>query len=647
VVATAAGRLDVEVNAVHTQDGDGRPVVLFLAFDVTARRDAERSRDRLAAQVQVLGRISESLMLSLDPSEALSRLAAALVPALADWVSVQVREIDERVYDVVVRHRDPALRGVARQIEHLKTHRGLLTEPSRRAAGGESVLVRHVTVDDMPAQVPDRELRALMERLGMGSAMAVPIPGKVGLHGSMLLVNMPGSPRFTETDLALAVEIGRRTGIALDNARLYASQRHVATELQQSLLTDPPAVESADIAARYVAAARRAEVGGDWYDAFRRRTGELMVVIGDVAGHDTRAAAVMGQLRGLLRGIGFTTADEPSRVLSAVDEAIEGLELNTLATAVLAELCPLPDGAGARLRWSNAGHLLPVVLDPAGRAQLLTPSGGKADLLLGVDPATPRVTETTTLPIGSTLLLFTDGLVERHGESLDDGIARLLRIVEEQASDELDRLCDAILESLVPQAAADDVAIVAVRPRPVAAEGDARPAPASSDNGWADHPEQDLWSRRPPPARPAESAPLGRWAPRTAADLTAARLELSELASAVARPAAEAAERLELVFEELVSNALRHGGGRVDVTVHGTRTGWLLQVVDAAGDSAPTPAIDRDAALGGLGLYLVARLSSAHGWAPTDAGGKVVWAHVDGSRPASDVENTAPARRTH
>jgi Stage II sporulation protein E (SpoIIE) len=163
------------------------------------------------------------------------------------------------------------------------------------------VLLPDVTANQMPTLVPDAELRALVQQLGMGSVLAVPIPGKVGLHGSMLLANTPGGANFTETDLALAVEIGRRTGIALDNARLYASQRHLANELQQSLLTDPPAVPFADIAVRYVAAARRAEVGGDRYDAFRRRTGELMLVLGDVAGHDTRAAAAMGQLRGIGR----------------------------------------------------------------------------------------------------------------------------------------------------------------------------------------------------------------------------------------------------------------------------------------------------------------------------------------------------------
>jgi signal transduction histidine kinase len=121
--------------------------------------------------------------------------------------------------------------------------------------------------------------------------------------------------------------------------------------------------------------------------------------------------------------------------------------------------------------------------------------------------------------------------------------------------------------------------------------------------------------------------------------VTASRLQLAEAATAVARPSAEAAERLELVFEELVSNGLRHGGGRVEVTVSATGTGWLLEVLDTAGTTPPTPAIGRDAAHGGLGLYLVARLSSDHGWTPNGTDRKLVWAHVDGSPPADDNEN--------
>ena len=464
-----ADRVDVELSAVRTRTDQGRSVVLFLAVDVTARRVAEQERDRLAGQVRLLARVSEALMQSLDLKVSLERLAEALVPELADWVSIAARGENNLVYDNVVHHRDPERIGVAREVELFKARSNSFSEPSRLAADGTTVLLPDVTDEDMPAQVPDPELRELIAELGMGSALAVPIPGRVGLHGSLLLTRVPGGGRYTETDLPLAIEIGRRAGLALDNARLYAGQRHVATELQRSLLTDPPLLPYAEIEVRYVAAAEEAHVGGDWYDAFRGADGRLMVVIGDVVGHDTRAAASMGQVRGLLRGISYTTAADPACVLSAVDRAIEGLELPTMATVVAAQLTP--GAAGIGVSWSNAGHPPPILLDADGRARYLTPSSGKADLLLGIDPGARRATETATLPPGSTLLLYTDGLVERRGATIDDGMDALLAAVEAHAAEDLGRFCDAIVSSMIASAGEDDVALVAVRPRPTAVIG--------------------------------------------------------------------------------------------------------------------------------------------------------------------------------
>ncbi|CCG03271.1 GAF domain-containing SpoIIE family protein phosphatase [Blastococcus saxobsidens] len=463
-----AGRVDVELTAVRSQTDDGRPVVLLLATDVTAHRQAERERDRLASQVQLLARVSETLVGSLDVAESLSRLADVLVPALADWTSIQFRPERDQLAALAVRHRDASLAAVARRVEALIARSGVGSEASRRAAAGEAVLFPAVAPATLDDQVPDADLRSLVTQLGTGSVLAVPVPGRGGVLGSLLLARAPGSPGFVRDDMSLATEIGRRAGIALDNARLYAAQRHVATGLQQSLLTEPPELPFADIAVRYVAAAREAQVGGDWYDAFRQRRGDLTVVIGDVVGHDTRAAAAMGQLRSLVRGIGFTTAGTPAQVLTAVDEAVDGLELSTIATAVLAELSPREDG-GAVLRWSNAGHPPPALLGPDGRARLLDYGTGRADLLLGVDATSARHTEETTVPAGATLLLYTDGLIEARDHTIDDGLALLLEILERHARDGLDDLCDAVLGRMVPQGGQDDVAVVAVRPRPAEA----------------------------------------------------------------------------------------------------------------------------------------------------------------------------------
>jgi anti-sigma regulatory factor (Ser/Thr protein kinase) len=145
-------------------------------------------------------------------------------------------------------------------------------------------------------------------------------------------------------------------------------------------------------------------------------------------------------------------------------------------------------------------------------------------------------------------------------------------------------------------------------------------------------PDLGTWARTPRPAPPTDTAVLGRWSPTRAADVTAGRRQLGAALHDGARPAGAAegrVERLLLAFEELVSNAVRHGRPPIEVVVIAIGYCWLLEVTDAAEGSPPTPDLERDAALGGLGLALVAQLSGDHGWEPLGDGRKVVWARVD------------------
>lgn len=145
----------------------------------------------------------------------------------------------------------------------------------------------------------------------------------------------------------------------------------------------------------------------------------------------------------------------------------------------------------------------------------------------------------------------------------------------------------------------------------------------------------DLWARRPLPRPGTRVTVVGRWQPTTLAELTAHRRRLAETLHGDARPAdvdEGAVERLLLVYEELGSNALRHGRRPVHIVLSAFDGSWLIEVSDAAGDRAPTPAIDRDAAEGGLGLYLVARVCGAHGWTEGPDGRKHVWAQIDHTR---------------
>ncbi|MGY1855588.1 SpoIIE family protein phosphatase [Modestobacter sp. SYSU DS0290] len=248
---------------------------------------------------------------------------------------------------------------------------------------------------------------------------------------------------------------------------LYARSRRVARTaltLQRSLLSEPPSLDHLDLAVRYEPAAREAQVGGDWYDVFQQPDGSTMLVIGDVVGHDTEAAACMGQLRGLLRGIAFDSAETPAEVLSRLDRAIEGLQLRTMASVLVARLEQTPqerDAGLTRLRWSNAGHLPPVVQDPDGVVQVL--DGPHPELLLGVSPGAPRREHVTTVARGSTVVLYTDGLVERRDQVFDEGVERLRAELATLGGRPVADISDALITRLLPHGAEDDVALITVR----------------------------------------------------------------------------------------------------------------------------------------------------------------------------------------
>jgi phosphoserine phosphatase RsbU/P len=279
---------------------------------------------------------------------------------------------------------------------------------------------------------------------------------------------------------ALAAQVVRLSGLAagtvlavvactlrLRREALYARARaetaaarssvQLAEKLQRSLLTDPPDVPRLRLAVRYLPAVEHAQVGGDWYDAFPLACGSTMLVIGDVAGHDMAAAATMAQARGVLRGIAHSVAESPSGVLAALEGALTQLGVDTLITLVVASVAERPDGS-VGVRWSNAGHPPPALLRADGSVVLLehTP-----DRLLGAGPVW-REDHEIALTTGDTLLLYTDGLVERRGVPLDDGLTWLTDRLGALAGRPLEPLCDELISGMSGRLA-DDVAVLAVR----------------------------------------------------------------------------------------------------------------------------------------------------------------------------------------
>ena len=417
---------------------------------------------RYARRMRLLGDVSDLLSSTLDQRLAVTQLASLVVPELADWCIVTVNAGSGRARDLGWAHRDPACDdalGVYARKQFDAMNPAAAVAVCLRT--GEPVIVPEMPPALLDTWISEAGARADLGRLAPGSVAVFPLKAGDLVMGAIALVTLASRGPLNSQELDTAAEVARRAGLALDNARLYGQQRQLAETLQRSLLTEPPTPERFQIAVRYMPAAAEAQVGGDWYDAFEQPDGALVCAIGDVIGHDSRAAAAMGQLRGLLRGIGYTTGARPASLLRRLDEAMEGLQVDTSATAVVAQLESRPDTGATLLRWSNAGHPPPMLIDVAGEVRAL--EAESVDLLLGFDCATHRSESSCELLPGSTLLLYTDGLVERRGVSLDDGLAGLLATLTRLGGEPLESLCDELLKELLPGVAEDDIAIVAVR----------------------------------------------------------------------------------------------------------------------------------------------------------------------------------------
>ncbi|GAA2027689.1 hypothetical protein GCM10009756_18970 [Pseudokineococcus marinus] len=248
---------------------------------------------------------------------------------------------------------------------------------------------------------------------------------------------------------------------------LLDQRRTVAHVLQEAMLTRLPQPDHVHLLARYLPAAAGEQVGGDWYDAVVTGDGATTLVIGDVTGHDIHAAATMGQLRSALRTLIWAEPHHtPAQVLARLDTAIPALALDASATCLLARLEQSPAHADAglrRLRWSSAGHLPPLLIGPDGHARLLST---EPELLLGFKPATTRQDHTVDLPPGSTLVLYTDGLVERRRSHLSDDLDRLAQVATTHADLDLPDLADALVHDLVGDHPSDDTALLLARLHP-------------------------------------------------------------------------------------------------------------------------------------------------------------------------------------
>lgn len=426
-------------------------------------REAERELDKSTAdRLELLAQVSDAVAEHLDYYQAADALADLAVPSLADWGFVGL--LDERgALEHLRIATDPTKTAMARALEGLDHTWMWSSDTIREAAGAgpDDVLMPRMMHAHELVRLVSPDYHALITRLGMGSWLLVPLFARDRTIGLLGLVRTDPDG-FDVRTVVTATRLGRRVGLALDNARLYLGERQAALTLQHRLLPQVTDVPGFEVSATYRPSGQRAEVGGDWYDvlpgALTAERGAVFTV-GDIVGHDIAAAAAMGQVSSLLRARQWG-GESPAQVLGTLASLLESLGWDDVATIVCLR-CRRDDPDRMGVEYVNAGHPPPFVRLPDGTVSSLPLARTLPVGLL--PPGTVVHGEELTLPVGSTVVLYTDGLVERRDRSLADGLTALEQALHDAPDGTAEQVRDHLLSVLVDDQPEDDLCLLVVR----------------------------------------------------------------------------------------------------------------------------------------------------------------------------------------
>jgi serine phosphatase RsbU (regulator of sigma subunit) len=323
---------------------------------------------------------------------------------------------------------------------------------------GESLLIETITDEMLVAAAQDEEHLRVARELGLQSAMSVPLVAKGRVLGVLSFASAESGRHYTAEDVAFAEDLGRRAGIAIDNADLYSQTRRVASVLQATLLPqDLPELPGWQIGTVYRQAGRT-DVGGDYYDVSGGPDGRVLAVLGDVMGRGIDAAVAGSQMRSAAR-ILATQNPEPDALARAMDRLMTADPPTQMASSVYVLFDPTEE----QLALVRAGHPPPLLVHK-GQPRFITEDGSPVHGLGEV----PRPAARTPFCVGDVLLLYTDGLIERRTESIEAGMARLEATAAELLTDledetDLDEVLEQLAEVVSDPDRHDDVAVLAFR----------------------------------------------------------------------------------------------------------------------------------------------------------------------------------------
>jgi PAS domain S-box-containing protein len=382
---------------------DGRPLYSITVIeDVTDVMRAEFSQ-------RLLARTGELLATSPDYEQAMAGVAELLVPEFADYCGVSVPREDGFIEQVAIAHADPERVEAARELR-----RRYPAHVDDEAGFAEVLRTGEPQLVDMPDELlrrvaHDAEHLRLLRESGVGSVMIVPMSVGDAVVGALGLVNEPESRIFDSEDLALAVEIARRVGVAIENARLARERTRVAVTLQRELLPpNVPRMPGWEVSTMYRPAGEVEEVGGDFYEAFAVEAGWALV-LGDVSGRGAQAASLTAEARHTIRTAMMLSPD-PSTGLRLIDERLRERGDAALCSAAVLIL-PGSEAGHAEGTLYLAGHPPPLLLRDGEAMEV-----GRPGPILGVSEGATWAPESVTLRPSDQLVIYTDGVIEAKAE---------------------------------------------------------------------------------------------------------------------------------------------------------------------------------------------------------------------------------------
>lgn len=472
--ADSPHRLRVWRGSYHRlEDAHGRvrglgAVIMEVSADREAQAELERTRERL----ELLDTAAVRIGRTLEVDRTCQELCDLLVEVIADAAGVELLAMSgsegrRPPQDGVLRLRRVSLASVSSLREAVPQF-GVPGEfvdyqpgsaiPSCLETGRP---VTYNVPDDaeMGRSAPNTERVAAYRAAGIHSALIVPLAARGARLGTVTLIRAGSSPAFGDDDVDVAVALADRAAISMDNARRYSREHGIAVELQRALLAAPGIPHpQVDVATRYLPSGATDLVGGDWFDTLALPGGVTLLAMGDVMGHGVEAAVEMSHYRSMLRVVAGD-GDAPDAVLRRMDGLLAAARTERPGTCLLALADPVRGGCW----FANAGHLPPAVVAPDGVITLLDVPPGPP---LGAELGGQYEAVYADWPADHTLLLYTDGLVERRGEDIDTSLARLGGLTLPNAQGPLDGLLARVVHRLAPTAAEDDVALLAARARP-------------------------------------------------------------------------------------------------------------------------------------------------------------------------------------